>query len=242
MLYTLENVRAGLRVRDGKRVFYLSPGDRLSPAAQDWLRAEGVAVVDPKDAPKGYTTVYGGSFDGKPEELTHLQGNVLIAKTHPRIAFRGKIDTLEAELLLTQEAVKDRPTLVRALEEMLTQVRGLIRADVLGEPVKEQRLCGLTPQELREHSHFPQKYYGQPHFLPAYTDGAAILRLNRLRTAVRETELACCHAFTDTEGRMTRPDILTALNRLSSLCWILMIRQKAAERPADTNRSFNTDS
>ncbi len=41
---------------------------------------------------------------------------------------------------------------------------------------------------------------------------------------------------------MTRPDILTALNRLSSLCWILMIRQKAAERPADTNRSFNTDS
>lgn len=227
MLYTLENVRAGLRVRDGKRVFYLARGDRLSPSAQDWLREEGVELVDPKDAPKGYTTVVGGVFDTKPEELTHLQGNVLIAKTHPRIAFRGKIDTLEAELLLTQEAVRDDPTLVHALEEMLTQVRELIRADVLNEPVAERRLCGLTPQELREHSHFPQKYYDQPHFMPAYTDGAAILRLNRLRTAVREAELACCRAFTDTEGRMTRTDILTALNRLSSLCWILMIRLKA---------------
>ena len=39
MLYTEEAVRAGLRVRDGKRVFYLPEGSRLTPAARDWLRS-----------------------------------------------------------------------------------------------------------------------------------------------------------------------------------------------------------
>ena len=38
MLYTEEAVRAGLRVRDGRRVFYLPEGSRLTPAARDWLR------------------------------------------------------------------------------------------------------------------------------------------------------------------------------------------------------------
>ena len=97
------------------------------------------------------------------------------------------------------------------------------------EQVAEVRLCGLTDAELREHSHFPDKYYGQPHFLPAYTDGEAILRLNRLRTKVREAELACCRAFADADGKLRRVDILQALNRLSSLCWILMIRCKAGK-------------
>lgn len=45
MLYTEEAVRAGLRVRDGRRVFYLPEGSRLTPAARDWLRQEGVTVV-----------------------------------------------------------------------------------------------------------------------------------------------------------------------------------------------------
>ena len=45
MLYTEEAVRAGLRVRDGRRVFYLPEGSRLTPAARDWLRQEGVTVM-----------------------------------------------------------------------------------------------------------------------------------------------------------------------------------------------------
>ena len=229
MLYTLENVRAGLRVLDGKRVFYLAKGDRLSPAARDWLQAENVRVAAPEEAKTTYTTVLGGSFSEKPEELTHLQSNVLVPKTHPRIAFRGSIDTLEAEILLAQEAAAGHETLAAHLQEVLDFVRSLIRADVLDEPVKEVRLCGLTAQELREHSHFPQKYYGQPHFMPSYTDGLTMLRLNRLRTAVRQAELSCCRAFSDPDGRLTRPDLVTALNRLSSLCWILMIQLKAGK-------------
>ena len=34
----------------------------------------------------------------KPEEMTHLRGNLLVKKTHPRIAFRGKLDSLEAAI------------------------------------------------------------------------------------------------------------------------------------------------
>ncbi len=229
MLYTEENVRAGLRVLDGKRVFYLADGDRLTPAARDWLSREGVRIAAPAEAKTVYTTRFGGEFAQKPEEMTHLSGNLLVPKTHPRIAFRGAIDTLEAELLLAQEAAQDKPQLLSALGEMLDFVRSLVRADVLGETVEQVRLCGLTEQELREHSHFPQKYYKQPHFMPSVSDGLAMLRLNRVRTAVRETELACCRAFCDRDGVLTRLDLLTALNRLSGLCWILMIRLKAGQ-------------
>lgn len=230
MLYTEENVRAGLRVRDGKRKFFLAEGDRLTPAARDWLRREGVELVEGLERPPAsYTTPFGGSFDQKPEHMTHLAGNVLVPKDHPRIAFRGRIDALEADILLCQGASEGHPGLVEALQELLDFVRSLIRADVLEEPVREVRLCGLDAAALRERSHYPAKFYGQPHFMPAHTDGPALLWLNRVRTAVRETELAAYRAFSDREGLVTRPDLLKALNRLSSLCWILMIRVKAGE-------------
>ena len=226
MLYTEENVKAAQRTQDGRRVFWMKEGDRLTPSARDWLRSEHIPVETRK---KTYTTLFGGEFTEKPEELTHLSGNLLVPKTHPRIAFRGQIDALEAELLLCQHELREKPSLTAALQEMLDLVRSLIRADVLNEPVAQVHLCGLSDAELREHSHFPDKYYGQPHFLPAYTDGEAVLRLNRLRTKVRETELACCRAFADADGKLRRVDILQALNRLSSLCWILMIRCKAGK-------------
>ena len=42
-------------------------------------------------------------------------------------------------------------------------------------------------------------------------------------------ELPAYRAFRDENGAVTRNDILLALNRLSSLCWILEIRLKAEE-------------
>lgn len=225
MLYTEEAVRAGLRVRDGRRVFYLPEGSRLTPAARDWLRQEGVTVVPHAETPPAtYRTPDGASFAEKPEHMTHLRGNILVPKTHPRIAFRGGIDTLEAELLLCAQAA-DGP-LRQTLCAMLDFVRSLIRADVLDEPVQTVRFLGLDGDGLREHSHHPEREEGQPHFLPAPDDPPILLRLNRLRTAVRQTELLACHAFSRPDGTLARPDLIKALNRLSSLCWILMIRVK----------------
>jgi ethanolamine utilization cobalamin adenosyltransferase len=105
----------------------------------------------------------------------------------------------------------------------------MIRCDVLSEPVPEEKLCGLTEKEQRERSHRPQDFYGQPHFMPSAGDGRALLQLNRARCAARAAELKAVEAFSDRDGNPTRPDILRALNRLSSMIYILMIQIKAGK-------------
>jgi ethanolamine utilization cobalamin adenosyltransferase len=137
------------------------------------------------------------------------------------------MDTLEGELLLAQ-VMLCKPY-DGQIEAILDFARGLIRCDVLDEPVSEGRLCGMTEQELRQRSHFPQDFYGQPHFMPAARDGEQLLRVNRARCAARAAELAAVEAFSDREGNPTRPDILKALNRLSSMLYIIMIQLKAKQ-------------
>ena len=131
--------------------------------------------------------------------------------------------------MLAQQASHEYPALVKELGEALDLVRRLIRCDVLDEPVGELRLCGYDAGQLREYSHYPDKYLGQPHFLPACTDGPALLAVNKVRTLVRQTELSAYAAFKDVEGNVTRGDIILALNRLSSLMWIMMIKLKAGQ-------------
>ncbi len=223
MLYSLENARDNIRNREGKRVFYLGAGDSLTPSARDWLRRERIEILPASQArPQTYRLENGAEFSQKPEHYTHLRGDILVPKSHPVIAFRGAMDTLEAELLLAQQAAPS----CRELGEVLSFVRQLLGWEVMEEPVEERPLCGLSLQQLREHSHRPQDFYGQPHFMPEVTDGPAILQLNRARTAARAAELAAVWAFTDEKGNATREDLLTALNRVSSMLYILMIRLK----------------
>ncbi len=223
MLYTEQNVRDNIRNREGKRVFFLDSKDTLTPGARDFLRRERIEILPACAAPiEEYRLLDGGILREKPEQMTHLHGNVLVPKTHPRIAFRGAMDTLEAELLLCQQA-----TQIGELGEILRLARHLIRCEVMDEPVKWERLCGLTEQELRSRSHRPQDFYGQPHFMPDVSDGQTVLLLNRCRCAVRQGELAAARAFIDSDGVCHRSDILKALNRMSSMVYILMIQQKA---------------
>ncbi len=219
MLFSLTAVKDNLRNRDGKRVFYLGRGDQLTSDARDFLTRERIEILPADKArPERYRLLSGGFMEEKSEHMTHLYGDVLVPKTHPRIAFRGAMDNLEAELLLCQLAV---PHFEKELEELLQLSRQLLRCEVLGEPVQEAPLCGLTMQQLREHSHRPQEFYGQPHFMPRVTDGSHILHLNKVRCAARSAELAAAAALTD------REDILRAMNRMSSMLYILMIREKA---------------
>ena len=225
MLHTLDMVRMNIRNRDGKRVFYLAKGDTLTPGARDWLTRERVRILDPKEVPLGeYRMENGAVLRQKPEQMTHLNGDILVYKTHPRIAFRGRVDTLEAELLMAQVKC---PGFREELGEILGLARMLIRCEVMGEPVPEGKLWGLSQEELRKRSHFPQKYYGQGHFMPEWTDGEQVLVLNRCRCTAREAELAAARAFTTEDGTCGREDILKAMNRMSSMLYILMIRAKA---------------
>lgn len=218
MLYTLESVKANIRNRDGKRVFFLGKGDQLTSEARDHLSRERIEILPAQQAKiTQYRLLGGGILEEKPEHMTHLYGDVLVSKTHPRIRFRGAIDTLEAELLLCGAET----------QEILDLARRLIRCEVMDESVGEFTLCGLTEAEQRKRSHFPQEYYGQPHFMPGYTDGETLLRLNRARCAARAAELTAAEAFTDQDGNPTRADILQALNRMSSMLYILMVQRKS---------------
>ena len=224
MLLNENAVRDNIRNRNGKRVFYLGKQDQLTSAARDWLTRERIEILPAEQAkPEIYPLLTGGFVEEKPEHMTHLNGEVLVRKDHPRIAFRGKMDTLEAELILCQLVEKE---LEKPVGEVLRLARFLIRCDVLEEPVGGVTLCGLTEEEQRRRSHFPQEYYGQPHFMPEAADGMVIARLNRTRCAARDAELAAVSAFQDREGNPTRPDILQALNRMSSMLYILMIQWK----------------
>lgn len=225
MLYTEESVRANIRNREGRRVFYLGRGDTLTPGARDWLMRERVEILSADAAKQERFSLLGGGYvEEKPEHMTHLNAEVLVPKTHPRIAFRGAVDTLEAELILAQQAA---PEFSGKLEEILALARKILRCDVLEEPLEDAMLCGLTQEEQRRRSHFPQEYFGLAHFMPAASDGPAMARLNRARCAARETELRAADAFSDREGRVARPDIIRALNRMSSMLYILMLEEKA---------------
>ena len=225
MLYTESSVRDNIRNREGKRVFYLAGGDTLTPGARDWLRREKIEILCPEEAkPERFRLLSGGYSEEKPEHMTHLNREVLVPKTHPRIAFRGAMDTLEAELILAQLSA---PKSAGKLEEILSLARKIIRCDVLEEPLEVTVLCGLTEQEMRHRSHFPQEYYGTAHFMPSASDGEAMARLNRARCASREAELKACECFSDRDGRPTCPDILQALNRMSSMLYLLMLEEKS---------------
>ena len=224
MLYTEEAVRANIRNREGRRVFYQGRGDTLTPGARDWLLREKVQILPAEEARQSrYRLPGGGYLEEKPEHMTHLNAETLVPKTHPRIVFRGALDTLEAELILAQLAA---PQLTQKLEEILSLARKIIRCDVLKEPLEQEKLCGLTQEEQRRRSHFPQEYYGVAHFMPSAADGDAMARLNRARCAAREAELRAVEAFSDREGNPVRLDILRCMNRMSSMLYILMVELK----------------
>lgn len=228
MLWDEQAVRANIRNRDGKRVYYLGKGDQLTSTARDFLRRERIEILPGSQArPERYRLLSGGYAEEKPEHMTHLNGEVLVPKTHPRIRFRGKMDTLEAELILCQ-LVPGSPE--GALGEILALARKILRCDVLEEPLRQDTLCGLTQEEQRGRSHMPQDYYGQPHFMPQASDGPVIAGLNRARCFAREAELAAVEAFSNRDENLIREDIPKALNRMSSMLYLLMIQEKAKLR------------
>ncbi len=134
---------------------------------------------------------------GKAEHMTHIHGADLVPKTHPVIAFRGKLDTFEAVLLdLAVETESMGLTgLAKDLTDLLEYARQMMRAEVRQEPLAPLAVRGWSPQEIRERSHYPKKFYGVNHFTPQPIHGKVMARLNFLRTQARELELTAVRAF-----------------------------------------------
>ncbi|MCL2193814.1 MAG: hypothetical protein FWB78_10525 [Treponema sp.] len=161
----------------------------------------------------------------KVEGLTHLHGNQLTEKDNPVIVFRGKLDTLcamilEAQLLGEQAG---NGAFVDDLQEILEFTRRILPAEYKGTPMGEFRLLGMTGEELRDRCRHPERHFGHGHLLMEKGMGALCLRLNLLRTLAREAEVSAVRAFRDpsSPAQSRRPDILEALNRLSTLFYVL---------------------
>jgi ethanolamine utilization cobalamin adenosyltransferase len=135
------------------------------------------------------------------------------------------LDSLEADILEAQAAAAqmNKGYYLTALGEVLEFVRELMSAEVNERPVKQVNLFGLSLEELHEQSHRVQEVFGFHHPLPVYTMGDLALKLNTLRTRIRETELIAANTFSG-EAETGRDDIVLALNRLSAAVYWLFCR------------------
>lgn len=232
-------------------VYYVPEGCVLTPAAREYLQqrkikfakegtqptAEAPRVVATEVPPMPQVEVPGNQakpkfidyetgayYMTKPEHMTHLYGNKLVPKNHPRILFRGKLDSLQALVVLDQVLIGEdgNEKLVADLDDILGILREIMRCDVLDEELVNESVIGLTHAELRERSHDPMKFFKiKQMVLPDRTMGKDYALLNQLRTAIRETEVAAAEAFRN-GNQYTRGDIIEALNRLSSAVHIMM--------------------
>ncbi len=165
---------------------------------------------------------------GKKQEFeTHLRGNKLVDKKHPVIAFRGQLDVFDCMLIEAQIIASERgdKELVEKLEEIGLFARKMMLAEVRQEPLVFDKLLGLSTDEIRERSHHPEKYFGVKHKPLDYHYGLVYAKLQQLRAKAREVELAAARAFVDEGGNCQREDIIQALNRFSSLFYILACQE-----------------
>lgn len=229
-----------IKIDDGKKRMEPAAAKNEEPKSEP-KRPEVVATpvppmpevqVEAEAKPKFVDYETGAFYYEKPEHMTHLFGNVLVVKNHPRILFRGKLDSLEALFVLNQTILLEMgesPKLIEDLQDIVNSLREMMRCDVLDEPFRRDYIIGLNHKELRDHSHHPMKYYNiKQMVLPDYTLGKTYALLNQLRTAVRETEVAAATAFHEGK-KYTRSDIIEELNRMSSAMHIVMCKYLAEE-------------
>ena len=164
--------------------------------------------------------------DKKPDALTHLDATTLVAKNDLRIAFRGRVDSAIAHAVLLQTHwQKDdvAPTLQRLLADIRSALGNVLRCETLGETMSAITIGDFDEAQLHAISHNPLKHLGHDHIVPALEHGITVARLNLLRTAIREAEVAGAQAFIEKDFSVRRGDLLQALNRLSSAVYVLML-------------------
>lgn len=235
--------------KDPFESFTLVAPERLTPAAQQFLSERRIRIIEQKEGisggaahsdnetpkintstmkepEKGYLLMDSGEIvESKPEAYTHLRGRRLVLKNHKRIKFRGMLDLLEANYI---NAIIDiRSSGYNELSDDLTIIfeytRKIMRAEVLEEPLEFIVFKDWTDEQIREYSHYPDKYFGVKHFTPDPKYGKLIAIINRIRAEVRQLETAAVDAFYDRNKKaVERQDIILALNRMSSLLYIIM--------------------
>src|SRR5207249_1060457 len=118
----------------------------------------------------------------------------------------------DAQVAADADACKE---LVGELEEVLGLVRRIVGAEVTGRPLGEWRLTGMDPARIRWASHHTRELYGVPFMYPSIRMGPPVAKVYLARAMAREAERALLRALPE------RADLLLALNRISSLLYVL---------------------
>ena len=229
----------------------IKEGTFITPLAKEYLRNNSIEVVYKDNNTSGgsfgkgvmsYSPISGTGdkkyidyetregYSDKPENMTHLFGNVLVPKNHPRILLRGKLDSLEALIMRTQITASDEGygNIADDLDEVMSFVQKILACEVKNEPVPDIKILGMNSQRLRYVSHNLVEEFGIQHSVPHYSMGKLCVELNCLRTFIRETELCAVSAFSDGK-KCERNDIVEALNRLSSCVYIIFCKKVAGQ-------------
>ena len=117
-------------------VYYIPEGKILSPAAREYLQQRKIKI------PKGSRPL---TLNQKPPrrnnrllrlpsrrlppqnsstmrpahgKMTHLHGNVLVSKADPRILFRGKLDSLQAQVALAQATIHEEGGSIKLIDDL----------------------------------------------------------------------------------------------------------------------------
>ena len=217
----------------------LSAAERLTPSAMEYLREQRIRVVEgdcARDAVVSAPAVQEKPAESCPKAgiigsgLTHLDATSMVAKTHPRIEARGKLDSLMAAAVLVQTQFDPKGKLPGMLKDCLAEVKEWIfqslAAEVSGSILPPQSMGGMDTEVLRAVSRNPRQYLQTDHLMPDAALGANIALLNWLRAQVRDAELAAAKAA------LCRTDIQESLNRLSSAVYVLMLLTHLAESGA----------
>ena len=158
---------------------------------------------------------------------THLYKEEKIKKNDPRIVFRGKVDSLHSEIVLTQcqiREIRDADTrLDKELGELAEVVLKIMSAEVLQTKPEVTELFAKSLEQIHEASHKASAFH-----MTNADDGIVYAYLNKLRTLIRETEIAAIDAFPEAEEEYQQ-EIINLLNRLSSAVFVMMCNETAGQ-------------
>ena len=163
------------------------------------------------------------------ETQTCLYKEQTVRKDHPRIAFRGGLDTLLAQTVCCQLAIRraGHSDVEKQLDVMAAVIRALLCAEYSGQSFDIESFDAVDWEGMHSASHHPMAHFGIPHPIMDAVLGEGVAVLNLLRTRIRDCERLAVTAFD-----AGREDMVHALNRMSSFVYVLMCALCAKEERA----------
>ncbi len=245
LFLTEEDIRA--RCPNPGCTLHLSPKERLTPSASEFATQMRVSIIQDGQAvppaapatpaaapPAPVVACHPCTAGAEAANMTHLDAATMVPKSHPRIALRGKLDTLLAVTVLVQTQFDPKNRLTGFLKTCLADVHGwimrVLTAEVSGAAVSVSGMGGMDPETLRAVSRDPARYLGVDHYCPDAALGGNAALLNWLRAVTREGELAAAQCDS------CQADIAASLNRLSSAVYVLLLLTLAAEKGVDVTK------